>query len=280
MVAMNTDQSEYWRSAQQWVDCQDQLDVLMQPVLDRLLAETNLQPRERVLDIGCGTGASSMAAAGIVGTGGHVTGADISQIMLDRARDRAAQAGMGNIDFIAGDAQTHPFDDAAFDRVISRFGVMFFDDSVAAFRNIARTLKPGGTMVFLAWSGLAGNPWFSIPAKAAIDVVGAPAPSDPRAPGPMAFQERAYVEDILTAAGWQEVATTETKLDLTPAGTVSDIAAFATRLGPASRIIKDMGGSDAAAAQIEAAVATAMAPYETSSGVRVPATLNLVRARR
>lgn len=253
---------------------------MMQPVLDRLLAEADLQPGQRVLDIGCGTGASTMAAAADVGASGHVTGADISDIMLACARDRTARARLRNIDYVEGDAQTYGFADAGYDHVISRFGVMFFGDPVAAFRNIARALRPGGPLVFLAWSGLAGNPWFAVPAKAAMDVLGQPAPSDPRAPGPMAFQERDYVEDILHKAGWRDIETSEIGLNLMPRGSVAEIAEFATRLGPASRIIKDMDGSEADARRIEAAVATSMAPYDTGKGVRVPAMLNLVRAWR
>lgn len=276
----NTDQSEYWRSAQQWVDCQDQLDAMMQPVLDRLLAAADLQRGQQVLDIGCGTGASTMAVAQNVGSSGHVTGVDISDIMLDRARDRTLQAGLDNIDYVEGDAQILPFADAQYHRVISRFGVMFFDDPVAAFRNIARALKPGCPIVFLAWAGLGGNPWFALPGQAAIDVLGRPAPADPRAPGPMAFQERDYVEDILNAAGWQDIQTSEIQLELTPQGSVADIAAFATRLGPASRIIKELAGTEADSRKIEAAVANAMERYDTGQGVRVPTTLNLVQAVR
>lgn len=276
----NTDQSEYWRSARQWVECQDLLDALMQPVLDRLLQVAAPGPGDRVLDIGCGTGASTIAAARAVGPSGHVTGADISGIMLDLARDRTAQAGLTQVDYVEGDAQVHVFDTAKFDKVMSRFGVMFFDDPVAAFRNIARAVTPGGRLTFLAWAGLAGNPWFAIPAQAAIDVLGKPAPTDPRAPGPMAFQERDYVAGILRDAGWQEVQVTEIEVALTPKGSVPDIAGFATHLGPASRIISELEGSEAAAKQIAAAVARGMDRFDTGGEIRVPATLNLVRARR
>ena len=276
----NADQSEYWRSAQQWVDCQDQLDAMMQPVLDRLLAEADLQTGQRVLDIGCGTGASSMAAARMVGPSGQVTGADISDIMLDRARQRTRAAGIDNALYVEGDAQSFTFDAARYDRVISRFGVMFFGDPVAAFGNIARALRPGCPLVFLCWAGLAGNPWFAIPRQAAIDVLGAPPPADPRAPGPMAFAERDYVGGILRDAGWRDIEATEITLDLTPRGSVEDIAGFAARLGPASRIITDLNGTEADARRIEARVAKRMAPYDTGHGVRVPAALNLVRALR
>lgn len=271
-------QSEYWRSAQKWVDCQVQLDAVMQPALDRLLSEAALQPGERVLDIGCGTGASTMAAARAVGPSGHVAGADISEIMLDLAHERTSQAGLQNVSYAAGDAQTHAFPEAGYDKIISRFGVMFFADAVAAFRNIAGALKPGGRMIFLAWAGPDGNPWFSVPSKAAIEVLGKPAPTDPRAPGPMAFQERDYVTTILENAGWREIAIREVAVDLTPQGTVAEIAEFATRLGPATRIIEEFDGGEADIQEIAANVAQALARYENGDAVRVPAALNLVQA--
>lgn len=274
-----TGEAEYWRSATQWVECQDILDALLQPVLDRLLAEAALSPGQRVLDIGCGTGASTMAAARQVGADGHVTGADISDIMLDLARERTTRAAVSNVTYVEADAQTFAFEAGAYDIAISRFGVMFFGDPPAAFRNIARAVADGGEVIFLCWSRLAGNPWFAVPRAAAIEVLGAPDPADPRAPGPMAFADQSYVRDILTAAGWQDISISEINLTLTPKGSVRDVAAFATQLGPASRIIKDLGGSAAQADQIEDLVAAQMAAFDTPEGVRVPATLNLVRAR-
>lgn len=275
-----TDQAEYWRSARQWVEEQEVLDTLMQPVLDRLLAEARLTPGARVLDVGCGTGASTIATAQLVGMAGHVTGVDISGIMLEQARRRTREAGLENVRYLEGDAQTCALGDATHDIVMSRFGVMFFGDPVAAFDNIRKALKPGGTMVFLAWAGLSGNPWFAVPRQAAIDVLGPPAPADPRAPGPMAFQEQDYVAGILRDAGWEGIEITEVAIDLTPPGSVADVATFATRLGPASRIIADLGGSEADTQKVEAFVAARMADFASGEVLHVPARLNLVRAKR
>lgn len=256
------------------------LDTLMQPVLDRLLTESALKPGTRILDIGCGTGASTMAAARLVAPDGHVTGADISDIMLALARERTDAAGLENVTYLEGDAQTFPLGEAAFDTVISRFGVMFFDDPVAAFRNIAGAVRPGGRMVFLAWGALADNPWFALPRQAAVDVLGTPPPVDPHAPGPMAFSDKDYVAGILRDAGWRDVDIPDVSVELTPRGGVSDVAAFATQVGPASRIIKDLGGTADDAAKIETRVTKAMTRFDTGAGIRVPATLNLVRAMR
>ena len=274
----NTEQAEYWGAAQSWIDCRNMLDALLQPVLDRLLDGAALQPGQAVLDIGCGTGASSMAAARSVGADGQVTGADISALMLDLALQRAGCAGLENVTYLKSDVQTYPFEAAAFDHVISRFGVMFFDDPVAAFRNVRAAMRPGARLTFVAWAGQAVNPWFAIPRQAAVDVLGAPPSADPRAPGPMAFAERGYVRDILQAAGFAEVSTTEVAVQLTPPGTLDQVAALATHIGPAQRIIRDRGGSDADIARIGRDIARRLEGYTGPAGIRVPAALNLCEA--
>lgn len=272
-------EQEYWRSAQQWVDCQDLLDALLQPVLDHLLTAADLRLGQSVLDIGCGTGASTMAAAQAVGSDGRVLGADVSGIMLDVARQRSANAGLHNVDFVEDDAQTHVFSAGVRDVVLSRFGVMFFADPVEALQNIMRAVKPDGALVFLCWADLANNPWFSVPRQAAVDVLGAPPASDPYAPGPMAFADQAHVAKILRYAGWKDLAVEAVALELTPKGTLSDVADFATHLGPASRIIKDAGGSATETKAIEEKVTAGLAAFDTGQGLRVPAQLNLVKAR-
>ncbi len=277
--ASNVGEAEYWRSAQQWVDCQDMLDALLQPVLDRVLTEAALQPGERVLDIGCGTGASTLAAAHAVGPDGHVTGADISGLMLELAQRRTDDVRLDNVTYCEGDAQVHGFASDHFDAVISRFGVMFFEDPAAAFHNIARAVKPGGRLVFLCWAALSKNPWFAVPRQSAIDVLGSVPPADPRAPGPMAFEDRAYVAEILHDASWHDVSIEEISLNLTPKGSLADVASFATRLGPASRIIKDLDGTEDDILKIETLVHDRLAEFATESGVQVAAKLNLVHAR-
>ena len=278
--AANRDQAEYWSgdSGQQWVTHQARLDKLMAPVLDRLLAEAKLQPAQFVLDIGCGTGASTLAIARAIGPKGHVTGADISEPLLSLARQRLDDAGAVQAECLLGDVQTLDFEPSRFDVALSRFGVMFFADPVAAFANISRALKPGGKIIFLAWSDLASNPWFRIPQECAMQVVGKIAPGDPRAPGPMAFQERDYVIDILKRAGLTQAAAEEINLDLTPEGDAAVIAEFATRVGPASRVIREREGTPDDTRRVQALVAMEIGRFETAAGIRVPATLNLFSA--
>jgi SAM-dependent methyltransferase len=171
------------------VELQESLDNLLSGVLDHLLETAGVEPRQSVLDIGCGTGASVLALCERVGPDGMVEGLDISSQMLARARQRAQDAGLRNARLTLADAQVHPFERQLYDQVVSRFGVMFFSDTVAAFANIANAVKPGGRMTLASWGPLQENPWFSIPRAAAIAQLGEVPPVDPNAPGPMAFHD-------------------------------------------------------------------------------------------
>jgi len=278
----NRDQAEYWAAdaGPKWVGHQAQLDSLMAPVLNRLLAAAEPRSGDAVLDIGCGTGASTLALADAVGGDGQVTGIDISPPLLEMARERARAAGLMQVEFVLADAQTHPFPESGFDMAVSRFGVMFFEDPPSAFHNIARTLKPGAAITFVAWTGLDENPWFGVPMRSAENVLGPVDPPPPNAPGPMAFQDRAYVHGILDAAGLTDIRTEKITPDLTPPGTLADIAGFATRVGPASRAVREQEADAKDIANIAAGVAEALKSYADPEGVRVPATLNLCSARR
>lgn len=272
MSDANIAQADYWASAAgyQWITREALLDAMMAPILGRVLHHANLQPGETVLDIGCGTGASCLAASQKVGPAGRVTGLDIAAQLLDRARSRASDAGLANIQFILADAQTHAFAPATVDAAISRFGVMFFEDPTAAFANIATALKPGGRIVFAAWGPAAQVPWFSIPVGAAIARFGKPAPMDPNAPGPLAFQDPDRVIKLIAAAGLKSARAVTETVHLTPSGTLAEVATFATRIGPAARILAEFSATEADALALEADVKTAFKRFETDQGMRIP----------
>jgi SAM-dependent methyltransferase len=237
-----------------------------------------LSPGQTVLDLGCGTGASTIRAAGIVGPAGHVTGIDISRLMLDRARARATRQRVANVAFTLADAQTHAFAPGSHHLMISRFGVMFFSDPAAAFANIARALSPGGRMLFACWAAMPANPWFMVPRDAAIARLGAPAPADPTAPGPFAFQDIARVTGLLRQAGLKEVQAEECAIALSPVGTASDAAALSVQIGAAARILQERGGTPDDVRAIEAEVARHLAAFDGPQGMRVPAAINLFSA--
>lgn len=254
------------------------MDQALAPVLHAVLERAELVSGETVLDIGCGTGASTIAAAGLIGGGGRVIGLDISRPMLTRAEERARAAGLAHARFILGDAQTERFAEATCDAMISRFGVMFFADPVAAFANMARSLRPGGRLVFAAWAAMPKNPWFSIGVNAAIAQVGKPAPVPPGTAGPMAFQDIGMVSGILADAGLTGIRAEEVPVSLTPAGSPAEAALLIGRFGPALRILRERGGTAADAEAVEAAIAGAIAGFDGPDGVRIPSVINLFQA--
>ncbi|WP_171129569.1 MULTISPECIES: class I SAM-dependent methyltransferase [unclassified Ruegeria] len=283
MLTMNLDQEEYWGKSDQgvkWLTFEDQLDQLFAPVLDLVIDRAALLPGQRVLDIGCGTGISTLAAAECVGPKGHVLGVDISKQFLDRARARAAQNDLSNTTFQYADAQAHYLSPGDRDVAISRFGVMFFEDPVAAFANMARALKPGGHIVFAAWGELSQNPWFKIPHVAAVKRMGQPPKMDRNAPGPLAFHDRDRVAGLMTQAGLSEVSVDAVPLKLTGPDTAIGAAALSARIGPSARTIAHFDGTEEDEIAVRDAVAHEFAPFETSQGTRIPALINILQARR
>lgn len=282
MADENAAQRAFWNGPQgeSWVTNQADLDALQAAVADLLLAEAAPRPGARLLDIGCGAGASTLAFAAAVGPRGTVTGIDISEPLLALARARAEDAGADNVTFLHADAAHHPFAATEADQVVSRFGLMFFADPVAAFRNIAAALRPGGTLVFTAWAPADRNPWFALPLAAAVERLGSSETSDPDAPGPMAFRDIGRVTTLLAAAGLSDATGTAREVDLHLAGGLDAAAALALRVGPATRHIRDKGGSDEDARAIAAAVRARFAGFVTPDGIRVPAVVNLYRATR
>lgn len=176
------------------------------PVSAELFAALNLQAGERVLDIGCGGGQTTLDAAAHVGPAGSATGFDISEPMLEMARERAASAGAGNVTFVKGDAQRAIPPGGPFDVAMSRFGVMFFDDPAAAFANIRTQLKAGGRLAFACWQQMDRNRWFPFEVMAKYRQ-GPPPPQGQRPPpGPFAFGDEKYVQAVLGAAGFSDAA--------------------------------------------------------------------------
>ena len=208
MSATNAAQIEYWNAGagETWAAMQRVLDDELGPLGEAGIALLAPKAGERVIDIGCGCGATSLDLAQAVGPGGAVLGVDISAPMLTVARTRAADAGLPQAKFIEGDAQVHGFDAGAFDSVFSRFGVMFFADPPAAFANIRRALKPGGRLTFVCWRAVMENPWMTLPAMAALQHLPPLTEAvDADGPGPFAFADPAKVRGILAAAGFADI---------------------------------------------------------------------------
>ncbi|MFJ9548171.1 class I SAM-dependent methyltransferase [Streptomyces erythrochromogenes] len=201
----NAEQAGAWdgREGAYWAEHADRFDRAIRPYLAHFLAAADVSADDRVLDIGCGTGETTRAAARRA-SGGRALGVDLSAEMLRVARRRAVAEGTDNAEFVQADAQVHAFPAASFDVAVSRTGTMFFADPVAAFRNIGGALRPGGRLVQLVWQEAAGNEWFLAFTRALAagrPMTGPP----PDAPGPFSLADPDRVRTVLGAAGFTDV---------------------------------------------------------------------------
>jgi SAM-dependent methyltransferase len=281
MRIVNTAQAQQWNSgedAAHWVSNQARYDRMNEPVTALILEAAALQPGSHVLDVGCGCGGTTLAAARRIAPG-QAVGVDLSGPMLARARDRAEAEGLGNAVFEQADAQVHPLGPDRFDAVISRFGIMFFADPVAAFANIRSATRPGGRLAVACWQPLVANQWLLVPRAALLEHV--PPPADVGTgdePGMFAFAEPERVGEILTAAGWQDIEITSEHVSILYAGggSVEDAAAF-LRTGSTGRML--LAGADADTVdRAMASARTALARYADAEGVHLGAAVWLVRA--
>jgi SAM-dependent methyltransferase len=274
-AAANADQIVYWNETvgPAWVAMQDGLDAQLRPLGELAMAALAPGEGERLIDVGCGCGETTLALARRVGPGGAVTGADISEPMLAVARSRAEAARIAQARFVQADAQVHAFEPA--DGAFSRFGVMFFADPAAAFANLRRALKPGGRIAFVCWRALAENPWMRVPGAAVAPLLPAPPPPpDPLAPGPFAFGDRERLHGLLKAGGFAEIAIQphDAPIRWPDLDTAVRLAMRVGPAGTAAREHPDLGD------RIEAAVREALAPHAGADGVSLPSATWIVRA--
>jgi SAM-dependent methyltransferase len=272
----NTQQAALWNdgSGKAWVDLQPILDEVLAP-FERLLVDAGY-PGEggSVLDIGCGAGATTLAMARRVGSSGRCVGLDISEPLVALARKRAHAEGAANVEFVAGDAQTYAFPPGRFDAVVSRFGVMFFDDPVAAFANIRQAVKPGGRLAFVAWRSAAENDFMTTAARAAAPFLPPAPPSDPNAPGQFAFADRDRVRRILEQSGWSSVGVEEADVPCEISET--NLMTYVTRLGPVGAALRET--DPATAEKIKSALPAAFAHFVSGGRARFDAACWLVKA--
>jgi len=325
---VNREQKDNWNgvSGAEWVRRQDRYDRMLQPWADVLASAAAVVPGERVLDLGCGCGTTTRAAAGQAGPEGLAVGFDVSEPMLAQARRRAADDGVGNVRFVLGDAQVDdlaaaskdagagpgqraaagqavgagpgsrdaaangatvagPNGDAGYDLAISRYGVMFFDDPVAAFANVEKAMRPGGRLAVVTWAPLPGQEWILVPAAAAASVgVAIPAPPGANGddggtvPGMFSLSQPERIAAVLAGAGWVDVETTTEQRTILFAGggTLDEAMDFFASSGPGRNLLAD--ATPAEASRALAAIRTAMEPHVTARGVEFEGVACVTRA--
>lgn len=243
MPTDNSEQIAEWNGAlgQRWVAMQREIDRIVVPFGDAALKIAAPQPGERVIDIGCGCGDTSLDIARIVGKAGAVLGIDVSTPMLEVARSRAALADCAHLVFREGDASEAGLP-ANTDLLFSRFGVMFFSQPTQALSHLRGSLRAGGRCVFVCWRAPRDNAWAMVPLSAARAAMGVtPAPADPNAPGPFAFADEQRLRAILSGAGFDAVDVQRFDAALSLGATPRSAAEAAVQIGAVSRFVREVG---------------------------------------
>jgi SAM-dependent methyltransferase len=275
---LNADQIAYWNgpAGQRWAERQQAQDVVLGPIADVLIDRAKPKPGERVIDVGCGSGVTTISFARKVAPSGHALGVDISGPMLARARASAPKD--LPIDFALADATVYPFDPASFDLLASRFGVMFFADPVASFANMRKALRPTGRLAFACWREPRENPFFMAPLQAAYKHVPKLPQQGPEDPGPFAFASEARVRRVLGEAGFAgvELEACPLLLDAAIGRGLDGAVQGAFEIGPVSRALE--GQPEELRVAAASSIREALAPFAKGNAVLLPASIWIVTA--
>jgi SAM-dependent methyltransferase len=273
----NAEQSALWNgcAARGWIDAKELLDRVLEPFEDLLVEAVAERKAQRVLDVGCGTGATTLAVARLLAKSkGTAVGLDISEPMIALASERAEREN-APARFISADAQTYAFDDESFDMIISRFGTMFFDDSVRAFANLRRAAAPNAILHTIVWRGPKDNPFMTTAERAAAPFLPEIPPRRPDEPGQFAFADRDRVYSILEKSGWTEIDIQP--LDVACTLPERELKPYISRLGPLARVLPQV--DETKRAPIIDAVRAAFDPFVHGQEVRFKAACWIVGAR-
>ena len=268
-AVVNVDQQQFWNEVKGdfWVTLKVRIDALLLPFGTTALKTLEARPSERILEIGCGTGATSNKLAELVGSTGEVTAVDLSKPMLDKARASALEKGSDVLTFREADAEVYPFAENHYDAVFSRFGVMFFDDPIAAFRNIRRAVKPKGRLAYVCWASRKDNPWIRVPTGASRPFLDIPAPPPQDSPGQFAMERKERITEILVESGWSDITIKKFEIDHFMGITLNDAASFICQMGPMSEPFA--GATSKVQVECVAAVEEALQPFNGKDGVRM-----------
>ncbi|MDC3955839.1 class I SAM-dependent methyltransferase [Polyangium jinanense] len=272
----DNEQAKLWNglAGRAWVEAQELLDPMFKPFEDLLVEAVSAESGGRVLDVGCGTGSTTLAVARKLGAKGRCVGIDISEPMITAARGRAERESAPP-SFLCADAQRHAFEPASFDTIISRFGVMFFDDSVRAFANLRRAARDGAELRFVAWRSAMENPFMTTAERAAAPLLPNLPARRPDAPGQFAFADQRRVHTLLEESGWAEIDIRP--IDVTCTLPEKDLVRYLSQLGPVGLLLQQ--ADDRTRTQVIETVRAAFEPYVHGAEVRYTAACFRVDAR-
>ncbi len=272
----DNEQATLWNgiAGQAWVDIQEVLDQMFRSFEELLVEAVSTRSAGQVLDVGCGTGSTTLAVARLLGTNGHCLGIDISDPMLAAARARAERES-APASFIRADAQIHVFKPASFDMIISRFGVMFFDEPLRAFANLRRAARDHAELRFVAWRSAAENPFMTTAERAAAPFLPNIPARRPEEPGQFAFADQHRVFRILQQSGWIGVDIRPIDIDCTLPE--KELIRYFTRLGFLGRVLHE--ADEVTRVRVVDTVRAAFDPYVHGPEVRFSAACWMVSAQ-
>jgi SAM-dependent methyltransferase len=280
-AASNADQIAYWNgeAGARWVARQQRLDAMLEPLTQTALDAAAPALGERVIDIGCGCGATVLELARRVGPQGRVLGVDVSAPMLEVAGRRIAEAGLSQASVVLDDAATRDLGGEQVTLAFSRFGVMFFRDPAAAFANLRLGLRAEGRLAFLCWRTPAENPMFQVPLEVAKPYLPPSPPPAPDEPGPFAFRNPDRVRGILATAGWRQVAIdpVDTAMPVAGPGEIDMATEAILQSGPVARAFAELTSEHRDA--VRTALRERLGAYDGPGGVVLPGAVWLVQAR-
>ncbi len=270
----NQQQVEFWNGAagDVWVSAQAQLDSALAPLSELVIEAANVVEGERVIDVGCGCGSTTIAMAQ---RGARVWGVDVSAAMLAKAKERAS--GLSNITFSETDAATQHYS-ADHQLIFSRFGVMFFADPVAAFVNLREGLTNEGRLLFVCWQAAIKNDWIMVAGRAVQPFLSASDAIDPNAPGPFAFADSDRIHSILNQSGYADIDISSVTPSLTMGQDLDEAIRLQAQIGPVARVIAEL--EDDKKGEAIAAARMALGEHQSSTGINLGAAAWIVSAHK
>jgi len=278
----NAEMAEFWngKGGKSWVTQEARLECSLRPFGQQAMAAGAIKAGQQILDIGFGCGDSTIELAGKVGSEGQVHGVDISVAMVDAAEKKTMQNDITNVSFECADAQTKAFPFDTYDLVFSRFGVMFFDDPIGAFKNIYSALKPGGRLAFICWAPRTENAWVGLPLQVVAKHLTLPTPPGLDEPGPFSLSEEPRVSGILGAAGFTNIAVESFQTPFVLGGDVDEALSFLMQLTPSGAAINNAEADDETRARIAVDMAELLKSHDSEKGVTMGAAALLVTATK